>query len=336
VSNVPPWVQSALHHLRKRGLTVELSVDPTGPATAGQLLVARGARRRQYAVEICERLTSAAIVPRLSRQEPHFFLAEHVSPDMAARCRELSVPFADAAGNIYLDWGSVVIDVEGRRPSRRPGGTKVRGRPFRPAGLQILLCLLADPLLVNRPLRDLASLADVSLGSAQETMQELTTLGHIDDLAGGRRLVSGGRLLDRWTEAYGLNLAAKLELGSYRVADVLPNLTLDAFGDAESETRWGGESAVALREQHLRPGTLTLYSARIPTRLLARWRVQQADDEANVLVRRMFWQPDLSPTPFVPSPLIYADLINSGEPRQLEAAARFRKNDERLIAVDRS
>jgi hypothetical protein len=75
----------------------------------------------------------------------------------------------------------------------------------------------------------------------------------------------------------------------------------------------------------------------VPSRLAVAHRFRKADGPGDVEIRQRFWHlPADGSDILVPAPLVYADLIASGEPRQLEAAAHLREHDAHLRRLDRS
>jgi hypothetical protein len=151
-------------------------------------------------------------------------------------------------------------------------------------------------------------------------MPELEAMGFVGHINGKRKLLNIGVLLDRWTEAYLRVLRPKLVLGRYRTDTVewWNTVPLNKYGIA-----LGGEPAAARLTKYLQPGALTLYAHRPEPRLLAE-RKMRKDDFGNVEILRRFWAID--PTADVaPLPVVYADLVGTGEGRNLEAARLIRE-----------
>ena len=81
----------------------------------------------------------------------------------------------------------------------------------------------------------------------------------------------------------------------------------------------GGELAAATLTRHLRPETITRYGDKIPPRLLLDFKLRPDRDGAVEFVKR-FWAFEVDDEEFVPLPLIYADLLITGDARCLETA----------------
>ena len=244
-----------------------------------------------------------------------------VSPRTAEALRRTGVQYLDYAGNAWVEFGDVLIDVQGRpRPAEVSQSAPVTGNLFSRGRMQVIFALLAWPELWDKPQRDLARTAGVSLGQAHNTLGLLAEAGYHAE--GPRR--GQTTLLDVWAAAFPTGLARHLTLGSYRGE-------VDTFKPTQDEEGvWlSGEQAVV---EMLRPASMTLYVVELDPRLaiVNRWR---SDGEPNVVVRRKFWNaPDDASSSGVhqaPWPLVYADLVASRDPRVRGAATEWRDRHER-------
>ncbi len=266
---------------------------------------------------------------------PTLVVARSITEQAADLLRERGIDYVDEAGNAHIAWGDVLVDVRGRRKaSSRTGVSLPRGsKAFGRAGLKVGFVLLSWPWMAGKPLRALASAGGVSLGTAQAVADDLARAGYLYEVAGERRLGKAGELLNRWSEAYSTRLSPTLVLDDFEAPDIA------WWRDSEEEltqadVQVGGEAGASLLDPHLIPATLTLYAAERPRSLIARRRLVRAEQEGNVHIRRRFWKVD-GQSWIVPSTLIYADLLASGDPRQREHADRMRSSDDRLASLDR-
>lgn len=331
--NAALW-DAVVEALRARGVEASLVWDDTRGTFA--TLTARG-HRREYAVEARQQVTRAALgTIQPSRSAPTLLVAPHVTRAMAEHSKELGIEFVDAAGNMFLDLPAALIDVEGRRADRDSLLSRA-DRIFQPSGLKLCFALLCAPALVEAPLRTLADEARVSLGSAHALLSGLQDAGYVEDRGRTRRLHQTRRLLDRWTEAYDTNLRARLSLGEFDTDDPEPWLAGDV-PVTEHGAQWGGETAAALIDGFLRPGAAVVYVDHSPRELVQQFRLRRAKGPGVVRFRERFWGDAAAATarwPWcVPTPLVYADLVGSAEPRQVEAARRLRERDDVLRRID--
>jgi len=303
-------------------------------------LVARVSRAsgtaRTYAVMIKRAVPSelaTALHPHASL--PTLVVARSITGQAASLLRERGIDYIDEAGNAHIAWGDVLIDVRGRRKAGgRANGSSPRGsKAFSRAGLQVGFVLLSWPTVAGEPLRKLAGASGVSLGTAQAVVDDLAKAGYLYDVAGERRLARAGELLNRWSEAYSTRLSPALSIGDFDVPDVSwwrgseDELT-------RSNVQVGGEAGASLLDPHLTPATLTLYADERPRELILKRRMVRAEQTGNIHIRRRFWTM-AGQSWIVPSTLIYADLLASGDPRQREHADRIRISDDRLAGLDR-
>ncbi len=94
-------------------------------------------------------------------------------------------------------------------------------------------------------------------------------------------------------------------------------------GGATRDGGWplGGEVAAAKLTGHLRPAIKTIYAPTKLARLQVKFRLQP-DDKGDTEILKKFWGfGGESPRPdTAPALLIYADLITSGDDRNIESA----------------
>ncbi|MGH3384031.1 MAG: type IV toxin-antitoxin system AbiEi family antitoxin [Nocardioidaceae bacterium] len=295
-------------------------------AHAVNVRLTRGASTQEYtltyglAVKLADTgRTDDANVPRL-------VFTTFVAPTSAETFRRAGVQYLDTAGNAWVTFGDVLVDVRGQR---RPVGADQpahasTGNLFSTARARVTFALLAWPQLWKAPQRTLAHAAGVSLGQAHNTLIMLTEAGYGPD----RAHPAQAELLDLWAAAFATGLAKKLTLATYR-GDIDAVQTVNA----DHRVFLSGESAV---DDQLRPATLTLYVEELDPRLpvVNKWR---SDGPPNIVVRRTFWRaPDSSDSPPdgvhpAPRPLVYADLLTSDDPRVRTVAKEWR---DRLVGHD--
>lgn len=292
----------------------ELGIVASRSDESASMHLERGRSKATYRL-LTEPTTRHATAAQDFSEESILVVASHIAARTAELYRRLDIQFIDAAGNASLHFGDVLIDVRGRkRPSSGAAvSPPTTGAPatntFSAARAQVACVLLTWPELWSAPHREIAACAGVSLGLAHDALAALRE----DNLAAS---ASRGRLLEIWTAAFPTGLRRRISLAEFH-GDPLREL---AAGDLPIAI--GGEAAVA---DLVRPTTLTVYVPELDNQLIVnnRWRT---DGDANVFVRRMFWQ---APTgaagePSAPWPLTYADLATSDDPRLRSAAPKWR------------
>lgn len=295
-----------------------------GVPTTAVITHPRGSR--QYALLYSPMMTMTEVSREvaLPGQQALFVIGPRITERSADMFRRLDVHFLDQAGNAYLDFDGVHIDVRGRRGQRDqaadvPGHRG--GNLFSTKRSQVIFALLAWPELASAPLRVLARTSGASLGQVQETMNRLEEAGYLSD----RELRRGADLLEQWTSAFPTGLGGPFRQRSFH------GDARDVRAPDDVDLLISGEAAVS---QYIRPETMTIYAGEFTGKVasLNRWRT---DREPNIFVRTRFWrdpyeEPVLGEVRVAPSVLIYADLRASGDSRQAEAAQLLRGNDDRL------
>jgi hypothetical protein len=319
--------ESALAHLTEAGVAVDNVTD------AHADLISHG-RRSTYMVQLKHNMSPAlAQMTRAAVGQRLLLVAPHISDRAGEVLRSQDVHYVDSVGNMYLRGDGLLLDVRGRRrPTARPGALGQPLRAFKPGGLKVVFTLLADPDLVAAPYREIARASGTSVGTVHWVLNELEVAGYATTAP--RRLYRTRSLLDRWAEAYALNLWPRLILARFDAMD--PSWWAKA-DDAlrAADCQWGGETAVHQINPRLRPKRAVIYAPDIPKRLATDFRFRKAEGEGGVEIRQRFWKLPEGSSLTVPTPLIYGDLIAAADPRLAEAAADLRKSDALLQRLDR-
>lgn len=264
-----------------------------------------------------------ALLPLIRTGQPEQFVlvTRQITVEMAERLRGNGIQFMDEAGNAYISHPPVYIFIKG---NKNPEAVKapVVGRAFKQTGLKVLYVLLCNPGMEGEPYRTIAAKTGVALGMVNWIMRELKELGFLLEMGEGRgrrvRLIEKEKLLERWVTAYAEQLRPKLLLGRYRGtagwwqdAALMPGLAL-----------WGGEVAAAKLTGYLKPEIVTIYVDRDdPAAVIIPHKLKKDPDGETELLCR-FWQHDaVAPNHDMVHPLlVYADLVATGNQRNLETA----------------
>jgi hypothetical protein len=292
---------------------------------------ANGKRFRFFA-EIKAVDRAVALAAAKNQLEPYgnrgVLIAPYLTAELANHCRnKLNLHFIDTAGNAYLRAPGLYIFVRGERPPAMPAlGTRGGGTA---TALRIVFVLLCKPELLNAPYRDIVTAAGVALGAVGWVFFDLQGRGYI---AGGlrkrnRQLLEPARLLDEWVTNFPIKLRPKLNPRRFEAPD--PDWWQKAHLDAGA--RWGGEVAAAKLTHNLKPATYTIYvdPQKAPAALatLVQQHRLRAAPQGKIEVLDAFWnfEPEETQRDLVPPILIYADLMATLDPRNLEAAKLIRE-----------
>ncbi|MBI4013946.1 MAG: hypothetical protein HY359_16630 [Candidatus Rokubacteria bacterium] len=304
----------------------------TGPDAVIEIQTDGKPRRFLAAVQAVDRAVGLATAKH--RLEPFgrqgVLVAPYLTAELATHCREkLDLPFIDTAGNAYLRAPGLYVFIRGERPERPVA--RVMGAPGRgtATALRVVFALLCQPALLTAPYRDIVAAAGVALGAVGWVFFDLQARGY---LTGGtrrrdRRWLEPDRLLEEWVTTYPLTLRPKLNPRRFRAPDPawwqrtrLPDGAL-----------WGGEVAAHRLTDYLKPATGTLYldpaKGRDGVTALVQDHRLRADLKGEVEILDRFWNFPTDPThpDLVPPLLVYADLMATLDPRNLEVAKRIRE-----------
>lgn len=290
----------------------------------------------QYHVEIkrwAQHVNFGALVYQLQQLPGNpMLVADYINQKLAIRLKEAGVPFIDTFGNAYIEQDNLYVNVRGNRTgledTTRPnqlrnvqrreltvGGT---GRAFTPTGLKVVYEFIRDPALVQEPYRDIAERTGVALGTVGWVINDLKARGFLLERGKTKRIKDLKAMIMAWVEAYPQKLRYKNQVTYLQTED--PHWWVD-FDVQEVDAQWGGETAAAKMTNYLKPQIATVYLRGALGNLIKNARLAKAKDmgEANVVVYRPFWGDDEEGNVIHPV-VVYADLIATGDPRNLETA----------------
>jgi hypothetical protein len=321
----------------KLKVTYTLDNKTNGRGAHGRLTLIHEKQKHTWCVEAKEKITRHRL-QKLQLEnivfgnESILIVATYITENIAELCRELQIDYLDLAGNAHLNHPPFYIDIRGKKPPQEHHIQRVRkltGKAFQPKGMKLVMMLLLKPELVNQPMRVLAEQAEIALGTVKQVLDDLKQHTFIIDKGKkGYVLNEQDRLLTRWLDTYPHNMEAKLEQTLYVAKDVeqLRNAPLEIYG-----ALWGGEVAADAYTHYLTPKTYLIYAnAEAHKALLKTFRLRRLGaDETDVNILKIVEPPVLlekirGELPGYVAPLlVYAELLNSDDPRNLETAKKI-------------
>lgn len=293
-----------------------------------------------FYAEVKARITGAdTLLPLLrlmDRPEEFLIITRQLNAEMADQLRKNGIQFIDEAGNAFMNRPPFYLFIKGNK-TPDAGRPAVTGRVFKQTGLRVLYAFLCNPGMENETYRVIAGKTGVALGMVDWVMRELRELGFLAETGAGRkkdvRLVHKAKLLERWIPAYTEQLRPKLFLGRFRGADQWwENADL-----GQTHGLWGGEVAAARMTDYLKPEDVVIYLANeTPNEILARFRLKK-DPQGNVEFYSCFWKPEavVANGSMVHPLLVYADLVATGNQRNLETARMiYERHIVQLVGED--
>ena len=244
-------------------------------------------------------------------------ITRYVNPVIGEKLKQLKINYVDDAGNICIIAQPVYIEITGKKPDEEFPAKRHPGI-FQGAGLQIIFALLCNNDLIFKTVRELAGIAGLATGTVHYVLNDLEKQGFIiKNPKTGRRLVNKKTLLDKWIEAYPENLRPKLFRGRYKTyKGDKPEDDFKEFG-----AYWGGETAAALMTNYLTPKIQTIFIGDDVRKFIFRKRLE-LDPKGELELMDLFWKfnwPEANLN-IVPPILVYADLMITGDQRNIETA----------------
>jgi hypothetical protein len=245
-------------------------------------------------------------------------ITRYITPQIADRLKELDLQFLDTAGNAYINLPNLFLFIKGNKVKEEFAKEKPI-RAFQPAGLQLIYALLCIPGLENKPYRVMAEKANIANGAVTRVIKDLKKLGYLVDMGKkGRKLIKKKALLQRWINLYAELLKPKLFIGRYTTDNINWWRQVKPFN---VDAQLGGETAAAVITKYLKPQNHTIYTREKYGKLLLQLKLKNAPD-GNVELFKKFWnfEDTLNNKKLVNPVLIYADLIATGDNRNLDTA----------------
>lgn len=258
---------------------------------------------------------------------PIILITKYIPSEIAKEYVAEGINYLDVAGNCNIRQHNLVLLVEGKKIER---AAKVnQPRAFQEAGIKLIFLFLVDPAKAQLKYRELAELANISLGSVGTIMHELIDLNFILKTKQTMKLKNTKELLNRWITAYHDVLRPRLLMKHMRFVrpESYTKWKEINLNEPDGLAYWGGEPGANLLTNYLHPGIFTIYTYR-------NWQSFKdiglvPDETGNVEVLVIFWGPQMCMG--VPPVLIYADLMSSGSDRNIETANMILKNELQYI-----
>ncbi|SDF12900.1 hypothetical protein SAMN05216464_11357 [Mucilaginibacter pineti] len=251
--------------------------------------------------------------------EDLIIIAETIFPAIREQLRKMGLNYLDVGGNCYLKKNDWYFLIEGFKTEAPPVVNK--DRAFTKTGLLLLFHFLNDPTYLNTTYREMAETYDIALGNINYIINSLKEQNYLVRLNKKElKLIRKKELFDEWITAYEQKLKPTLFMGNFRFLNG-QDKEWAKIPIKNSETQWGEEPAANLLTGYLKPGKLAMYTTDDKTNLIKKYKLLP-DDNGKLTIYRKFWKFNtLGDT--VPPLLVYADLINSGDARNIETANRI-------------
>jgi hypothetical protein len=266
---------------------------------------------REMASHVASSHTGAASV---------LILAPHVGSGVAATLIEAGVNYLDASGNCHISVPPFFVHVQGKTAGKGADASKgVRG-----PGFQVLFAYLAEPALLDEPIRTVAEVAGVSRQPVVSMRRLLQSEKLILESKAATQWHPRRRedALALWLQGYRTTVRGSLLAGSYRTRDQNPDALEARIQEAlpKEQFRWGGNAAGFRLTGDYR-GERTVVHVNAGAQDLAKRVRGLPDPDGNLLIMNTFGTINWSPERETVHPLLaYSEMLSDGSERGREAA----------------
>ncbi|MCH8487560.1 MAG: hypothetical protein LAT75_11890 [Candidatus Cyclonatronum sp.] len=252
---------------------------------------------------------------------PIILVAARLSPAIKKMLSDSGIDWLEESGNIRLKDGDKLIWIDRKGPPKA-SGNPAKNRAFTKTGLKVVFLFLYDESWLNRTYRDIAEAAGVALGTIKQVLDGLRMHGYLLQINKKNiRLKNRSKLLDQWISAYTDELKPKIITGNYSFINRETELNWKSL-PLGSDTVWGGEPAADLIIQNLKPVTFILYSKAVRSELIKKLKLVP-NPKGIVELRVPYWTVESENPATAPLLAVYTDLMESGDPRNIESAGRL-------------
>lgn len=248
-------------------------------------------------------------------------IADKISADAKQALVVNNIAYIESNGNVFIPQKELYIWIDSNRSRAVSKGTS--GRAFTKTGLKVVFHFLLNEAFLDMSYRQIAKETNTSLGNITNILNALKELNYLETSPDGKlKLKQKKQLIERWIEQYEHRLKPAIEIGTFRfeAEDDYKNWKRTQLENKKSI--WGGEPAGHLLTGMLKPEKLIIYSLENRHDLINNYRMIR-DEAGYIKVYRKFWTYDDYRSTVAPPLLVYADLLNSGGVKNMEAANRL-------------
>jgi len=263
-----------------------------------------------------------SMLPKLLEQKMHcpnlIIMAQEIPEKIKIVLREHHFDYIEASGNMFLKLPKKYIFIENK--AQKVILPKNKDQAFTKKGLIVVFHLLSNPDLINEPQRTIQQVSATSLDTVNKVFASLKAQGFIRKRNEKEfRLDQKRNLFLKWIDAYEQKLKPSLLVGRYRFQTIEKERAWDQI-ELNEASFWSGEPGADLLTNYLVPAVFQLYSTETKMDLMKNYRFIP-DPKGNIYVHVPFGE-NLATTKRTNPLLVYTDLVNSRDSRNLEVAQK--------------
>lgn len=251
-------------------------------------------------------------------------VADYLTKNTAEELKQNGINYLDASGNAFIKTDHFFVYIEGRKAKINKKTNQTRA--FQEAGLKLLLLLISNPETLQFSYRELAEKTGIALGSVSNIFKELEENNFLLKTRNIKVLKNQDEIIERWVIAYNELLKPRSFRKKMRAIgnDFSTKSTLN---NSEIKLYFGGEPGGQLLTEHLKPKDYTIYTDEEISKIAKQLKLVP-DESGNIELYNKFWTDNLHlKNEYTAPPLIvYADLIGTGNNRNIETAKIILEN----------
>ncbi len=291
------------------------------------LEIQAGPAKGSFKVEVKNNGSPAVLLRVMDKlaEEKGLLIAKHITGQGRDLLEQRGINYLDIAGNCFIQHeNGIFLQIKGQAMPEEFKETKHKA--FNANGIKLIYVLMLQPDLINAPYRSIAEAASIASSTVGNILDDLKAAKFLYQKNENERVLANlPELLAQWVTAYHQKLKPKMFRGKFRLP--FQANQIKSFQLREGDY-WGGEPAADLLTNYLSPGIWALYSEKDRKSLITDYQLIPDPKNGNLEVYSPFWngtdEPFVIKERQVVSPLlVYADLIGSGNDRNIETAKRI-------------
>jgi len=251
-------------------------------------------------------------------------ITDRLNKKTAEELRLNGFNYLDTAGNAFIKSDKLLIYIEGRKA--KVLNNKGQARTFQEAGLKLLLLLITNPETINYSYRDLAEKTGIALGSVSNIFKELENNHFLLKINNKKVLKKQDEIIERWVVAYKEILKPRSFRKKMRALDKVFNIN-DILNAKDLKLFVGGEPGGQILTNYLKPQDYIIYTNEETSKIAKELKLVP-DESGNIEIYNKFWLDSivLKNKDAAPPLVVYADLLSTGNNRNIETAKLILEN----------
>lgn len=302
----------------------------------------RGKEEFRFYVEIKNELREihlSQVVEQFGQSKKDWLLvSQYIPKPIRKKLKSLGINYLEASGNchIYRENIFFFINDQSVKEVRKSSNTSL----WNSTGLKFLYAVIRQEDILNKPYREIAEQANVSIGTIGKYIKELENENFIVNTPQGIITKNKKELINKWVTLYHVVLRPKLLIGRFKPVDKhmweglggVRRVDVDFVTDDgkwQKDVYWTGEMAGYLITSKLTPEIITAYTRLTKAELMKQLKLIP-DENGKIEILNAFWpkretQEQENKVKIASYLLVYADLLGNYDSRNREIAEQIKK-----------